>query len=314
MLAGCISLGELEFGKHILRVLEKARANRDTHYALLINAMGSTGNIDEAADLLQHMKDKKVRLEHSSAFTQAVWVYCAKNKLDDALHLFEEVRTRGLVLEEFVPPMLEVLAQYNTEEAMKVLNHDGPHAGADAYAVVAQVMFSKNELERGILLFREVERLRLPLTRDAVLIAVKLFGKAGHVHTALKWVEQLEKEGEKIDNKTNEAVVSTLMYHGWFQAAREKIKELRKKEKLSVEVYNVMVKQLVKRGHIDEALQIVTRQMKEDGITPNAQTFEGLLRCIEVGRLQVLLLYAVKISFYLILDKTVGTSSTSYGK
>ena len=288
MLDDSISLGDLELTKYILHSMECAGVANDTHYVRLIHASGSIGDVDGASEFLQRMKDKKVRMDHPSAFAQAMWVYCATDNMADALRLFEEVRKRGLALEDFAPRMLGVLAQHNMEEAMNVLRHDGPQAGADAYAVVAQVMQGNKELERGITLFREVERLRLPLTRDTVLIAVKLFSKAGHVQTALKWVQQLEKEGEKVNTEMDVAVLAMLLYHGMMQAAHDKIKELRQKGKLTLEVCNVMVKWLVKRGHINEALQMVTKQMKEDGIKPNAESFEALMKCTEIGRLEVL--------------------------
>eukprot|EP00026_Physarum_polycephalum_P004568 Phypoly_transcript_04590.p1 GENE.Phypoly_transcript_04590~~Phypoly_transcript_04590.p1 ORF type:complete len:690 (-),score=159.48 Phypoly_transcript_04590:54-2123(-) len=287
MLEGCTSLGDTELAKYILSAMERAGLNRDVHYVRVIHALGGAGDVDAAADVLQHMLDQQVRMEHPSAFAQAAWVYCAQNRTDAALRLFDEVRARGLAQDEFAPRMLEVLAQHDMEEAVKLLNRDGPHAGADAYALIAQVLHTKKERERAILMLREVERLRLPLTRDAVLIAVKIFSKAGYVQLALKWVEKLEKEGEKLDTEVHVEVLTMLMYHGMVQAAHDKIRELRKKDNLNVEIYNVMVEWLAKRGNIEEALRLVTKQMKEDGIKPNAQSFEALMNCVELNHVQL---------------------------
>jgi pentatricopeptide repeat protein len=286
MLEGFVSLGDSVSAHDVLLEMEEKNLVNDFHYALVINLLGRSGSISDAATLVAHMQTKGVRIEHTSTCAQVMWVLCSTGKIEEAMRVYEDIRARGLSLEAVAPQVLQVLVQYSLDDAVKLLQRDGPNAGVDAYATVVEALKESDKQEQAILLLRELEGQRLPLTQNVVFAAVKLFDKTGHVQTAKGWVAKFEKEGGKPDERTITAMLAMLLHHGYVQDARNIFATLRKNGELTVVLYNEFILGLVRRGLIDESRRTF-EQMSADGIKPDGKTMANLARCAEHGLLQV---------------------------
>lgn len=286
MLGGYLALKDTASAKDILYKMEDKNIVSDLHYARILNAMGTMGAVSDADALMSRMVERQVSIRHPSTCAQVIWVLCSTGKVEEGFKMYEHTRARGLSLEDFAPRALEVLVRYNVQEAMRLVLRDGEKAGVDAYTPVLQALFTSGEHEKGMELLRDIEAKRLPLTQSSLLVAVKLLSRAGHMQTALNWVEKFEKQGEKASEEVNGQVLSTYLYHGRVTAAYKKLTLLRGTGELNTTLYNVLIQGLVYRGQVDEAWKQLER-MAQDGINPNAQTFAFLAQCADLGRLQV---------------------------
>jgi len=286
LISGYVSSGDTNSATEVLHHMEGQQLAIDIHFAQILNALGKSKMIPQAQGLMDLTMEKVQNFTSAAACAQFIWTLCASGKSDEAFELYDKAYTFGLPIEELAPKALDVLVQYDLQRAIKLMLRDGEKAGADAYAPFIQALYSQGEQEQAILLLRDIEAKRLPLTQNSVLAAVNVFRKTGHMHKALEWVENFEKQGGKPSDEIQAESLATYLYHGRLLPAYKKLQLLRRSGELSITIYNSFIQGLVLRGQLNEAWQQL-KLMKQDEIKPDAQTFANLALCAEAGHVKM---------------------------
>lgn len=230
---------------------------------------------------LNTMKKDKVE---PSAEILGIVVDCLAKKQEElktALEICDDIKKKGIVNLQTLNSVLLVLSRGGEIEQMEKLLLDATQGGIQAdsssYSIMMDAFNSKEQSQKSIALFQQLEQSGIPITTPAYNSLLSALQQQGDIDTLKTKMAEMKDKNITRDLHTFLPLLKAFGNKGDTQAMMNLFEEMKKEVTPDVTAYNEVIS-ILSATNMTTEMTTMFDKMEDDKISPNRDTYQYLLQ------------------------------------